>query len=152
MEKDYYRILGIPRHADTAEIKSAYRRLARAYHPDTNPDGVGGERFRDISEAYQALTDPEARRAYDRNWDAMHSPRSSERLPDARGLHPVDEMDAIASPFSAFDRLFERWAFGHFITPEDSSDEASPAPQSCPSCHGRSGNPTHVCLVCFGRG
>lgn len=64
--KDYYAILGVPRDADEQAIKSAYRRLARQYHPDVNPDkATATEKFKEINEAYTVLSDPEKRRRYD---------------------------------------------------------------------------------------
>jgi len=64
--KDYYAILGVDRSADDKAIKSAYRRLARKYHPDVaKGKDAGGERFKEISEAYEVLSDPEKRRRYD---------------------------------------------------------------------------------------
>jgi curved DNA-binding protein len=67
--KDYYRILGVDRSADDKTIKSAYRKLARKYHPDVNRGK--DERFKEINEAYEVLGDPEKRRKYDElgaNW------------------------------------------------------------------------------------
>jgi DnaJ-class molecular chaperone len=63
--KDYYRILGVDRKADDKAIKSAYRRLARKHHPDVARTKDAGERFKEISEAYEVLSDPEKRRRYD---------------------------------------------------------------------------------------
>jgi curved DNA-binding protein len=63
--KDYYKILGVSRNASDKEIKKAYRRLAREYHPDKNPDKIAQERFKEINEAHEVLTDPDKRRKYD---------------------------------------------------------------------------------------
>lgn len=67
MAKDYYRILGVARDASTADIKSAFRRLARETHPDAKPDNPeAAERFREAAEAYEVLSNPERRQRYDR--------------------------------------------------------------------------------------
>jgi DnaJ-class molecular chaperone len=64
--KDYYKILGVNRKASEKEIKSAYRKLARKYHPDVNPGDAQAEaRFKEINEAQAVLTDPEKRKQYD---------------------------------------------------------------------------------------
>jgi molecular chaperone DnaJ len=63
---DYYKVLGVDRKASQDDIKKAYRKLARKYHPDTNKDGGAEERFKQISEAYDVLGDPEKRKKYDR--------------------------------------------------------------------------------------
>lgn len=64
--KDYYTILGVARGADQSEIKKAYRKLARQYHPDANPnDEAAIERFKEINEAYEVLSDPDKRSKYD---------------------------------------------------------------------------------------
>ena len=63
--RDFYEILGVPRNASQDEIQRAYRKLARTYHPDVNSDPAAEERFKDISEAYDVLSDPQTRRRYD---------------------------------------------------------------------------------------
>ena len=65
--RDYYKILGISRNANTNQIKKAYRKLAKERHPDRNPDDPkANEKFQDLGAAYEALSDPEKRKLYDR--------------------------------------------------------------------------------------
>ena len=76
--KDYYKILGVDRNASEKEIKSAYRKLARKYHPDVNPgDKAAEEKFKEVSEAYEVLTDKEKRSKYDQfgqYWEQAGAP------------------------------------------------------------------------------
>src|SRR5260370_8353356 len=66
LEKDYYKPRGVPKTAKPAEIKTAYRKLARKYHPDSNQgDAKAEERFKEISEAYSVLSDEKRRKEYD---------------------------------------------------------------------------------------
>ena len=74
--KDYYKILGVSRDASADEIKRAYRKLARQYHPDKNKARGAEERFKEANEANEVLSDPKKRKAYDRlgaNWKAGQS-------------------------------------------------------------------------------
>lgn len=70
--KDYYKIMGISRDATDTEIKTAYRKLARKYHPDISQEPNAEEKFKELGEAYEVLKDPKKRKAYDqyiRDWD-----------------------------------------------------------------------------------
>ena len=75
MSRDFYEVIGVPRTADEKEIKSAYRRLARKHHPDLNQsDSQAESKFKELTEAYEVLSDPAKRKKYDRlgaNWNAQ---------------------------------------------------------------------------------
>jgi curved DNA-binding protein len=97
--KDYYTILGVDRDSSQDQIKKAYRKLARQYHPDVAKEAEAEERFKEISEAYQTLSDPEKRKAYDElgrhrpGEDFNPSPEWETRFWRGGGPHEVDLAD-----------------------------------------------------------
>src|SRR5262245_49192863 len=76
MTRDYYQTLGVKPGASDAEIRAAYKKLAKKYHPDVNPGSKQAEEsFKDVSEAYQVLSDPDKRRSYDAGRSMGAGPR-----------------------------------------------------------------------------
>ena len=98
MAKSYYKILGIPATASGEEIKSAYRRLAKQYHPDHCPEG--SDTFKDIHEAYCVLGDPDKRRQYERENppQPVRVRRQCRAYPDAEPLIPEQEPTRMRRP------------------------------------------------------
>jgi len=180
MPKDYYDILGVSKTASEKDIKQAYRRLARKYHPDINPgDKVAEAKFKEINEAYETLKDPVKRKQYDQfggvfqeagggfHWRPGGSPEWHEA--SATGTH-VD--------FSGlFDNLFNQFRQQRQPQPppprqpqrgEDVEREISitfeesifggvrtltvPSPQSCETCRGTGGGVKQTCPACHGKG
>ena len=95
---DYYQILGISRDADKEEIKRAYRRLARKYHPDVNKDPGAEERFKEINRAYEVLSEPEMKVRYDRFGEAGVSGAGA----GAGGFSDFGDIGGFADIFESF--------------------------------------------------
>jgi molecular chaperone DnaJ len=93
MTSDPYEVLGVDRDADAETIKKAYRRLARQLHPDVNPDPATQERFKEVSAAYEVLSDPEKRRMYDLGGDPFG--RGGGFAGQGPGFSFTDIMDAF---------------------------------------------------------
>jgi len=123
--KDYYQTLGLGKTASSKEIKQAYRKLARKFHPDVNPgDKVAESRFKEINEAYEVLGDPEKRKKYDElgaNWRQYEQAQQAGQSPfggagwgagqPGGGIHTINEeelrdMFGGENPFSDFFQAF----------------------------------------------
>lgn len=103
--KDYYQLLGVERDATQDEIKRAYRKLARKYHPDVSAEADAEDRFKEVSEAYEVLKDPEKRAAYDQlgaNWKAGQDFEPPPGWDQGFEFHGGGFTDADAADFSDF--------------------------------------------------
>src|ERR1700761_6991916 len=109
---DYYEVLGVPRDADQDAIRRAYRQLARTYHPDLNSDNDAEDRFKELGEAYEVLSDPDKRERYDRlgaNWRQQEQQAPDTNFEEFFARQGYGGEDARAA-FSddLFERLFGR--------------------------------------------
>jgi molecular chaperone DnaJ len=158
---DHYQVLGVGRDSSVDEIKKVYRKLAREYHPDINPDPSAAEKFKDITTAYEVLSDPEKRQRYDMGgdpfggggfgganfgfgdiMDAFFGGGASQRGPRPRMREGQDALLRIEVD------LFEA-CFG--VDREISVDTAS----ICEKCQGSgcaNGSRPSTCGICKGRG
>ncbi len=89
-QRDYYEVLGVSRGASTDEVKSAFRQLARRFHPDVNKETDAEERFKEINEAYAVLSDPDKRAAYDRYGHAGVNGMGGAGAPDFTNIDFTD--------------------------------------------------------------
>lgn len=177
-KRDYYEVLGVSRDADLEEIKKAYRKLAIKYHPDKNPgDKTAEEKFKELGEAYEVLSDPQKRAAYDQYGHAAFDPRARAGAGRAwsGGFHDPFEIFRDVFGSGAGD-LFETF-FGARHDPtapvrgddlrydlEITFEEAATGCEKeitvrkldeCAACQGRGAEPgskTRICPTCGGRG
>ena len=168
MPQDYYAELGVPRDADDKQVKAAFRRLARRYHPDVNTsDADAGARFKRVNEAYQVLSDKKTRRDYDEfgdNWkhaDQMRASGGFQSAPGGRrgfggmGLGDLFGDIGFGAAFGGPRRqslrtnaqisLEEAYAGSKRVITIQGS-------MSCPSCQGTGVDGTVLCPNCGGSG
>jgi molecular chaperone DnaJ len=176
---DYYKTLGVGKNASEEEIKKAYRKLARKYHPDRNPEDKQAEaRFKEISQAHDVLSDPEKRKQYDRGTGPFAFATSGGGFdPSAFGGSVTDILsnlfggggpggatggragatNARARPQAPRGRDLETEVSLTFQQAIDGAQVplSVPTTQPCPTCHGTGAKPgtsPKVCPVCNGRG
>jgi len=164
---DYYGTLGVRREADADEIKKAYRRLARELHPDVNPDPRTQERFKEITQAYEVLSDPEKRQMYDLGADPFAPGGGAGAGGFGAGFPFSDIMDAFfggAAGGARGPRSRARRGRNATIRVEldlsecafgTTRDLAVDTAVVCPTCSGEGSAPgTHptTCDICNGRG
>lgn len=172
-KRDYYEVLGVGKDATEQEIKKAYRRLARQFHPDVNKDDPDAEaKFKEVSEAYQVLSDPEARARYDQYGHAAF-----DRTAGGGGGFDPFGAGGFGGGFGGFEDIFDMFFGGERRRPagprqgadlrydmEISFEEAAfgveteieiPRTEVCPHCRGNQaepGTPIRPCPQCGGTG
>lgn len=107
MSQDYYHILGVSRSADAAEIKKAYRRLAKKYHPDVSKEANAEAKFKEIQDAYDVLGDEEKRKMYDQygsQWEQVHKGGFEQSNPFGGGFSGAD--------FGGYEDIFSQFFGG----------------------------------------
>ena len=167
-KRDYYEVLSVPRGASEEDLKSAFRRLARQYHPDVSSEPDAEEKFKEINEAYAVLSDSEKRAAYDRYG---HAGVNTQGMPDFTNIDLSDILEGLFGGFGGFGGMggrrarnaprrgadlgsrvkltFEEAAFGVEKEVKITRD------QECQTCNGSGAKPgttRHTCSQCTGQG
>ncbi len=173
-KRDYYEVLGVDRTAGMEEIKKSYRKLAVKFHPDKNPgDKTAEEKFKEIGEAYEVLSDTQKRAAYDQYGHAAFDRRSGGFARSTGGFHdPFEIFREVFGAGNIFDDLFGARAdptqpqrgddlrYDMEITFEEAAQGCEKEisvtkPERCDVCHGsgaEAGSRTRSCPTCGGRG
>src|SRR5581483_8032412 len=125
-KQDYYHVLGITKNASAEEIKKAYRKLALQYHPDKNSSKEAAEKFKEVTNAYEVLSDPQKRQTYDQFGSAAFEQGGASSGPfgqgGAGGYGPFTytyssngagfDFGGFADPFDIFEQFFGGSPFG----------------------------------------
>jgi molecular chaperone DnaJ len=179
-QRDYYQLLGVAENAGTDEIKKAFRRLAKQYHPDRNPNNPqAAERFKEINEAHDVLSDPEKRKKYDtlRRYGAFAGAgagggaRGRRESTGGRGAPDSGDFDMsdLGGLGDLFSSIFGRRSPGREEEPEEVETSITipfrvaalggsvplAMPEVCPTCGGSGaakGATINTCPECKGRG
>ena len=175
-KRDYYAILSVERSASAEEIRKSYRKLAVQYHPDKNPgDKTAEDKFKELGEAYEVLSDPQKRAAYDHYGHAAFDRRAGGGFSrTAGGFHdPFDIFREVFGGGNIFDDLFgggrsdptqpqrgDDLRYDMEITFEEAAhgcekEISVTKPERCEVCHGsgaEAGSETRTCPACGGRG
>src|SRR6185369_3131846 len=177
-KRDYYEILSVERGASEEEIKKAYRKLALKYHPDKNPgDKASEEKFKELGEAYEALSDPQKRAEYDQYGHAAFDPRQRASGRAGPFHDPFDIFREVFGGAGATGSIFDEFFCGGRSDPRQAQrgddlrydmeitfEEAAHGcekeisvtkPEKCDVCHGtgaEAGSQTRNCPTCGGRG
>lgn len=167
-KRDYYEILGVGKNASEAEIKSAFRKLAKQYHPDVSKEADAAEKFKEAQEAYAVLSDPEKRRQYDQFGHSAFSNNGGGSGFDFSGFDFSDIFSDIFGGGFGFDfggrgSSINRPQKGRdkLITVNLTFDEAVfgtkktinlDVMEKCASCNGRGGHDIKDCSTCHGSG
>ena len=179
-QKDYYEVLGVPKTASQDEIKSAFRKLAKKYHPDVSKEENAAEKFKEAQEAYAVLSDPEKRKQYDQFGSSAFDGTGNFQGNGGFGFDAGDINldDILRSVFgdSDFSSSFGGGPFGGFshssskrrskgsdikVTIDLSFEEACfgceksfevNLKDSCPHCNGKGGFNEKTCQTCGGKG
>lgn len=101
MAKSLYETLGINDNADVSEIKKAYKKLAKKYHPDLNKTKEGEEKFKEVSGAYEVLSDPSKKAQYDRHGDSMFGGQNFHDFSQSQGSHGGGDLNDILNSMFA---------------------------------------------------
>jgi len=178
--RDYYQVLGVPQSASADDIKKAYRRLARQYHPDLHTGNKKAEmekKFKELNEAHEVLSDPDKRKKYDQygaDWEQAEAYEKARQQAGTRGFGGADTGSFGAENFSdVFENLFGGRARGgttrgFAVQGEDLETDAELTlrevmsgvtkrltlrePVSCPTCQGSGKLKGRPCPNCLGSG